>query len=135
MRNHHLLLVILFFLPAISHGQTALIDDQFSQSQKETFETVQGNIMSPYCPGRLLKDCPSSAARDLKLEIKERILEGEAAQFIIEDLLTEFGEDMRASPKAEGVGILAWLAPVIFLFLGFIGILIWVRGQKEAEES
>ncbi|MCI5066277.1 cytochrome c-type biogenesis protein CcmH [bacterium] len=136
------ILIVLFFsavLATPSSGSctppSGLIDDQFSRHQMNTFHEVQGNIMSPYCPGRLLKDCPSSAARELKLSIKERILQGEDAETIIQSLLEDFGNEMRASPKGEGVGLLAWLAPAAFLLLGFGGLLLWVKGQSESPPS
>jgi cytochrome c-type biogenesis protein CcmH len=125
-----LCIALLLLIPSSGLAETSLIDDQFTSEQKETFEEVQGNIMSPYCPGRLLKDCPSSAARNLKLDLKSRILEGENSEEILEDLYTDFGEEMRAAPKAEGVGILAWLAPVVFLAVGFLILLFWLGLQK-----
>ena len=127
--------LLLILAPTASFAEPTLLDDKFSSEQKDAFEEVQGNIMSPYCPGRLLKDCPSTAARELKVTIKERILSGESAEAIKEDLLEEFGEDMRASPKAEGIGMLAWIAPFLFLLLGAVVITFWVIRQSKDEEK
>ena len=129
------ILVAFSLLAANLYAQQTLIDDKFTEQQHLAFEEVQGSVMSPYCPGRLLKDCPSTAARDLKFDIKSRILKGDSAGEIVEDLLKEFGEDMRAAPKVEGIGALAWIAPGVFLLIGFIAILLWVRSQQQSSST
>ena len=132
-----LLIPLLFattFVATVAADPT-LIDDRFSPDQTRAFEEVQGNVMSPYCPGRLLRDCPSTAARDLKLEIKQRILSGESAEVIIESLLEDFGEEMRAVPETSGIGMLAWVAPAAFLLVGLVVLLLWIRSQARADNE
>ena len=124
-----LLLVLFTALPVIAEPK--LIDDQFTSEQKMIFDEVQGNILSPYCPGRLLKDCPSTAARDLKYSIKEQILKGSTSEEILENLLGEYGEEVRAVPKVEGIGMLAWILPGVFLVFGLVVLLIWVTSQTK----
>lgn len=123
--------VLTVLAPAILLADPTLLDDKFSQAQKDAFEEVQGNIMSPYCPGRLLKDCPSTAARDLKKEIKEKILAGSSAKEIEQELIQKFGDDMRAAPELAGIGMLAWLMPIVFLCIGGVVISIWVLRQAK----
>ncbi|MGA1190906.1 MAG: cytochrome c-type biogenesis protein [Bdellovibrionota bacterium] len=127
----YLLISVLITLPTHLLAAPELIDDQFTHEQQLVFEEVQGNILSPYCPGRLLKDCPSSAARDLKLNIKKQILTGKTSEEILHALLDEYGEEMRAAPKAQGIGLLAWVVPGLFLILGLGIILLWIIQQTK----
>ena len=131
----HLLLSFFITLPAHLLAAPELIDDQFTHEQHLVFEEVQGNILSPYCPGRLLKDCPSSAARDLKLNIKKQILAGRTSDEILEALLEEYGDEVRAAPKAQGIGLLAWVVPGLFLLLGLGLILIWIIQQTKKPQD
>jgi cytochrome c-type biogenesis protein CcmH/NrfF len=78
---------------------------------------ILAEIMSPYCPGRLLRDCPSGQA----LQLKEKILE---------DLIATFGEEVRAAPRARGFGLVAWLAPSAFLFFGLILTVLWLKNRS-----
>jgi cytochrome c-type biogenesis protein CcmH len=131
----YLLLSLFITLPAHLLAAPELIDDQFTQEQQLVFEEVQGNILSPYCPGRLLKDCPSSAARDLKLNIKKQILTGRTSEEILDALLEEYGDEMRAAPKAQGIGLLAWVVPGLFLVLGLGIILTWIIQQTKKPQD
>lgn len=131
----HLLLSLFITLPAHLLAAPELIDDQFTHEQQVVFEEVQGNILSPYCPGRLLKDCPSSAARDLKLNIKKQILTGRTSEEILDALLEEYGDEVRAAPKAQGIGLLAWIVPGLFLILGLGIILTWIVRQTKKPQD
>ena len=68
-------------------------------------------LMSPYCPGKLLADCTSSLAGDLRTRIRTRLEAGESKAAVKADLVREFGTDILGAPPAEGVGWLAWLVP------------------------
>jgi len=57
-------------------------------------------IMSPFCPGLTLAACPSPAAEHLRTEIKTRMAAGESSDAIERDLITRYGERVRAMPPA-----------------------------------
>lgn len=54
-------------------------------------------LMSPYCPGLLLADCPSQDAFDLRAEIRARLAAGETPAQVEEALYARFGESIRAT--------------------------------------
>jgi cytochrome c-type biogenesis protein CcmH/NrfF len=76
------------------------------------------HVMSPFCEGRTLNDCPSSQAQKLKDEIRAEVASGKDAQTVMNELFVKYGETYRASPKASGFGLLAWLAPVLVFIAG-----------------
>ncbi|MCB0319306.1 MAG: cytochrome c-type biogenesis protein CcmH [Bdellovibrionales bacterium] len=134
MRNVAIFLFVVAF-SLTSHANGEDIEDQLSHDQRRLFEEIEGNILSPFCPGRLLKDCPSSAARDLKVSIKEKILEGNSKPDILKALIGEYGEELQPVPDTAGFGLLAWVAPFAFLLIGLLGIIIWIRSQRCAPQD
>ncbi|MCB0333496.1 MAG: hypothetical protein KDD55_08345, partial [Bdellovibrionales bacterium] len=58
--------------PVLAQPQTPLSHEEV---EHRAFE-VEGYLLSPFCPGRLLRDCPSSGAHDLKIEIREAVATG-----------------------------------------------------------
>ena len=131
------LAVVLCFLalhfPVLAVAQKAIaqnIDSTLSEEHRKTFIEVESNILSPFCPGRLLKDCPSSAARDLKVEIKENILAGKTSSEIVDILVLKYGKDLSAAPSFTGIGLLAWYAPLGFLLLGGCLLFFWILKQS-----
>jgi len=75
-------------------------------------------IMSPFCPGRSLNDCPSGKAHELKARILAELQAGKPREQVLDEVFKEFGEQYRAVPRYEGFGRVAWWAPVAFLLMG-----------------
>lgn len=101
-----------------------------SEQIEQQANQVYNSIMSPYCPGRLLTNCPSSAATELKQKIKDSLIAGASADSIIEDMVKTFGPEARAVPQNAGFGRLAWLVPVAFLAFGMLIIFFWLRANR-----
>jgi cytochrome c-type biogenesis protein CcmH/NrfF len=74
---------------------------------------VSQRIMSPFCPGVTLHDCPSREADELRRRIEEWAAAGASESEIVDRLHDKYGDVIRATPPAEGSGLLAWILPVL----------------------
>lgn len=95
---------------------------------------ISGSVLSPFCPGRSLNDCPSSQAGELKNEIRSMVEAGRSDAQIYEALFARYGESIRATPEARGWGLLAWLSPFVFLGAGFLILMFWLRGRRQDQQ-
>jgi cytochrome c-type biogenesis protein CcmH len=86
-----------------------------------------GALMSPFCPGLTLANCPSVYAETLRVSVRERLDAGEAPDSIVESLVAAFGEGIRGAPRAAGLGLVLWALPAIVLGAGGIVVLLWLR--------
>jgi cytochrome c-type biogenesis protein CcmH/NrfF len=84
-----------------------------------TAARLTSQLMSPFCPGLLLSDCPSSGAAALRAEIRERLDRHEAPDHIVTDLVARYGTAIEASPEATGLGLLVWWAPAAVAMVSF----------------
>ena len=75
-------------------------------------------LMSPYCPGRTLADCPSPDAGALREEIRDRIGAGVPPEVIRADLERRFGNIVQGTPP----NALGWTLPALGLALGALGL-------------
>ncbi len=85
--------------------------------------SVASKVMSPYCPGVTLHDCPSDNATELMARIEGLAREGYSESQIIDYLVAEW-PGIRAVPPASGVGLGAWAIPIIGAAAG--GALAWL---------
>lgn len=85
--------------------------------------SVASKVMSPYCPGVTLHDCPSDNATALIARIQGLAREGYTESQIIDYLVTEF-PGIRAVPPASGVGLGAWAVPILGAAAG--GAVAWM---------
>jgi cytochrome c-type biogenesis protein CcmH/NrfF len=96
-----------------------------------TIETKAGHIfntvMSPFCPGRLIANCPSSAAADLQEEIRSQLAAGVTVDDIKNALYDRYGDEIRSVPEARGFGLLAWVMPGAFFVVVGLLVTVWIR--------
>ncbi|MGH2698441.1 MAG: cytochrome c-type biogenesis protein [Actinomycetota bacterium] len=106
-----LLLVVLVATPAAAQSPEDLAND------------ISKKVMSPYCPGVTLHDCPSQSALDLRDDIEGYARSGMDEAAIMQRLERDFGPSIRAEPSSEGAGVLAWILPSLVVLAG--GVLAW----------
>ncbi len=78
---------------------------------------VASEVMSPYCDGVTLHDCPSRAALDLRAQIEGWAAAGWTKAQIMAELERQFGPRIHATPQ-ESQGVAAWVLPLTALLAG-----------------
>lgn len=116
---------------ALSHPATGMAGDYSPEVEREASK-VFGEVMSPFCPGKLIADCPSPSAMQLRESIRGRIAEGESAESIRSELYETYGEFLRAAPTTKGFDLTAWMVPPAVVLVGGIALLLWIRKRRRA---
>lgn len=93
--------------------------------------SLSRELMSPYCPGRTLADCPSPNAAALREEIRGRLAEGATPDEVRSDLEARYGDRVRAVPR----GALVWIIPAAVLLAGLIGLGVALRRLSAPAED
>lgn len=85
---------------------------------------VAQEIISPFCPGVTLHDCPSSAGDAMRREILEMAESGMSSDEIIDALVAERGEEILATPSSP----IARILPALLVALGAaVALFLMVR--------
>jgi cytochrome c-type biogenesis protein CcmH len=90
------------------------------------------SMMSPYCPGRSLLDCPSSQAAELREWIAEQETAGRRREDVEDQLYAQFGDVILQAPKATGFGLAAYVIPILGVIAGALVLVIFLRRQAAA---
>jgi len=99
-----------------------------AHSPEDLANDISNKVMSPYCPGVTLHDCPSQKALDLRDDIETYARDGMTEAEIMDRLEADFGPSIRAEPSSDGAGVLAWILPSIALLIG--GGLAWTLARR-----
>jgi cytochrome c-type biogenesis protein CcmH/NrfF len=113
---------------ATGESQVTRSDEEISQMALALFT----RLMSPYCPGASLRDCGSGQAEVLRGRVRDWLREGRDEAWIENQLVAEFGENILGAPRFKGVGIIAYVAPILALLIGLAIVLRFVESQKSA---
>ena len=81
------------------------------------------DVMSPFCPGRTLADCPSPDAAALRKEVRALLDAGRSEDEVRSMLERHFGDSVVGVPRSP----LAWLLPLLALGLGLVGLAFALR--------
>lgn len=89
-------------------------------------------VMSPFCPGLILTNCPTLAADSLRRSIRERFAAGATRAQVLAELYRTYGNVISAAPDQSGFGLVAWLAPGVSVLVGGILITLFIRRRRPA---
>ena len=100
--------------------------------QDEANDVAQ-EVMSPFCPGVTLHECPSAKAIELRDEIAGWFAQGLTHEQVLDRLENEYGPGIRATPQPRGTGLAAWLLPVAGLAIGFGVLALVLRRRSDSD--
>ncbi|MBW2291360.1 MAG: cytochrome c-type biogenesis protein CcmH [Deltaproteobacteria bacterium] len=103
-------------------GEASAIEDAPAWSY-----AMAHDLMSPFCPGRTLAECPSPQATELRFWILTQAAAG-ASETEVNAMLTDrFGDVLLAAPRAEGWGLSAYVIPIAFFVIGGPVVVLIIR--------
>ena len=119
-----LVLITLAAVAGTAFGQTT---PAVTPEIQAVHSRMVAELMSPFCHGLTLDNCPTSGASQMRDQILAWLVEGRSEDWIVETLVEEWGETILGAPRFRGVGIVAWLAPGVVLLVAGVGLVFWLR--------
>jgi cytochrome c-type biogenesis protein CcmH len=89
-------------------------------------------LMSPYCPGRTLSECPSSQAQNLRMWLVVQEAAGRPEAEVKAELVERYGKMVLPAPEPAGFGLAAYVVPVAAFAAG--GALLWAFLRRQTRE-
>jgi len=102
---------------------TGLAQDDVEIARARAAHELSRELMSPYCPGRTLADCPSPDAGAVRDEIREALRGGESVDSIRSRIESRFGAQVIGVPTT----LLGWLLPIVALAAGALVLVLALR--------
>lgn len=79
---------------------------------------ISRDLRCPVCQGEAIDDSNAPISRDLRLLVRERLLEGDSNDEVIDHIVARYGEFVLFNPRATGSGLILWLAGPAMLLAG-----------------
>ncbi len=80
------------------------------------------------CQNQSIDDSDADLARDLRLLVRERLVQGDSDEQVIDFLVSRYGEFVLLKPRLDKQTIILWSFPVIILIIGIS--IIWFSRRK-----
>ncbi len=107
-----------------------LISTTAIDAQKPTTDeinVVAENLNCPTCQALNLADCGTQTCIQWKDQIGDLLAEGYTQEEILSWYAETYGEQVLQEPRLHGVGLYAWLLPLIILLLGVLCYTLIIR--------
>lgn len=122
------------WVPPVGHAAGSESAPASEPDDGYTMELWTG-LMSPFCPGRLLIDCPSAQADALRERIAAEEAAGRDKDEVVAAIYADYGDIIWQAPRAEGFGLAAYLIPLFAAVVGIGVVLTFLRRQRRAIAS
>ena len=108
------------------------VTNVFSATPAQVKEIAENLVcLCGTCNRESLSTCLCNHGQSERDRISREIDRGKATNEIIKDFRDEFGDVVLASPPAEGINLLAWIAPITALLLGAIILRLFIKRRVE----
>jgi cytochrome c-type biogenesis protein CcmH len=116
---------LLSVVPVAALAQEPTVVDK-AAAQAEA-QVLFREVMSPFCPGLTLADCPSPNAFDLRKDIQARLERGESREAIVDGLVAQYGTQLLSDPSDTPIGRVVWGVPILLSVLAAGGLALFLR--------
>ena len=90
-------------------------------------KSIASRLRCPVCQGESIQDSPAELAAQMKTLVREQLANGQSESQVFEYFTQRYGQSILLEPKAEGLNLLVYGLPVLFLLVGGGGIVVAVK--------
>jgi len=87
------------------------------------------------CQNQSIDDSEASLARDLRLLVRERLMQGDSDKQVLDFLVARYGEFVLLKPRFEPQTLLLWGIPPLSLLGGLVVLLVMARRRQSTDLS
>ncbi len=91
---------------------------------------ISSGLRCLVCQNQSIDDSDAQLAKDLRLLVRERLAAGSSDQEVRDYLVQRYGEFVLLKPTFRAHNLLLWLAPVLVLALGALGVFAALRRRS-----
>ncbi len=104
-----------------------------NEVNRERYHQFIDELRCPKCQNQNLDGSNAPIAKDLRRELHRLLEDGQTDTEIVNYMVDRYGEFVLYRPRFNAETAVLWLAPGIFLLLGFVLIVMVFKRQKPTE--
>ncbi|MCF6304010.1 MAG: cytochrome c-type biogenesis protein CcmH [Rhodobacteraceae bacterium] len=121
-----LVLLLILSTPLFAVQPDEILDDPVLEERAREIST---ELRCLVCRNENIDESNSGLARDLRLLVRERLVEGDTDEQTIQYIVDRYNEYVLLKPRFTGSNILLWLSGPLLLLFGGLYAIAFVRGK------
>ncbi len=124
-------LAILMFAMGAAHAVNPdeVLDDPALERRARD---ISAELRCLVCQNQSIDDSDAELARDLRVIVRERLVEGDTDEEVMDFVVARYGEFVLLKPRLSARNMLLWGTPLIGLALGLTAIFFLFRMRRGA---
>ena len=122
-----LLLLLASLSPAFAVQPDEMLKDPALEARARDIST---GLRCLVCQNQSIDDSNATMARDLRILIREQLVEGKSDAEVVDFVVARYGDFVLLKPRFKGTTIVLWLAPFVIL-----GLVLVVAVRKRARPA
>lgn len=125
------LTLLLSPLPALAVNPDEILSDP---RLEERARDLSAQLRCMVCQNQSIDDSNAELARDLRILVRERLVDGDSDEEVIDYVVSRYGEFVLLKPRLSARTVLLWGAPAVLLLIGGLVLLLMARGRLQPRQ-
>jgi len=132
MRRLLLVLMLVFAAaPALAVNPDEILADPRLEARARN---LSAQLRCMVCQNQSIDDSNAELARDLRVLVRERLVEGETDEEVVDYVVSRYGEFVLLKPRLSARTMALWSAPVLLLLIGGLVLVLMARGRLQPRQ-
>lgn len=100
---------------------------------EERARDISANLRCLVCQNQSIDDSNAELARDLRLLVRERLVDGDTNAEVVDYIVSRYGEFVLLKPRFSVRTLALWFMPLVILVLGASILVLGARNRAKAQ--
>lgn len=111
-------------MPALAVNPDEVLDDPVLEGRARA---LSAQLRCMVCQNQSIDDSNAELARDLRVLVRERLVDGDTDAAVIDYVVSRYGEFVLLNPRVALKTYLLWGTPILLLLAGGVAIFVYTR--------
>ncbi|MFN7002980.1 MAG: cytochrome c-type biogenesis protein CcmH [Roseinatronobacter sp.] len=117
--------------PALAVQPDEILDDPALESRARD---ISAGLRCLVCRNESIDESNAELARDMRLLVRERLVEGDSDAEVMAFIVERYGEYVLLRPTTDGANILLWIAAPVLFLIALLSAGLYLRQRARAPE-
>lgn len=124
-------LAVSFGSPALAVQPDEILEDPALESRARD---ISAGLRCLVCRNESIDESNAELARDMRLLVRERLVEGDSDAEVLAFIVERYGEYVLLRPTTEGANMLLWIAAPVLFLIALLSAGLYLRQRANAPE-
>lgn len=111
-------------------------DEKLADPEMEArARVISKDLRCLVCQNQSIDDSDAELAKDLRLLVRERLVEGDSNEEVFDFVVARYGDYVLLKPPIKSSTYVLWFFPFVLLAIAGIGVVFWLRGKARAQSA